>query len=177
MVESKNWVLYFHQQLCLIFPQDLGKGNGLQRVIATGKLNWDSEINMIHDLMYIELKTGYSDDGPAWIGYVKTSKSRKTIYFNDHAFQKAIGCYANYVDIENGDEYWISGLKKAESNRHWAGGGKILIDRRAVPEYLALIGEPKLPANLFEVVELEDCFPVERVRQLLNSEIEPEANS
>lgn len=32
---------------------------------------------MIHDLMYIELKTGYSDDGPAWIGYVKTSKSKK----------------------------------------------------------------------------------------------------
>ena len=26
---------------------------------------------MIKDLMYIELKTGYSDDGPAWIGYVK----------------------------------------------------------------------------------------------------------
>lgn len=23
---------------------------------------------MIHDLMYIELKTGYTDDGPAWIG-------------------------------------------------------------------------------------------------------------
>ena len=90
---------------------------------------------------------------------------------NDHAFQKAIGCYANYVDIENGDEYWISGLKKAESNRHWAGRGKILIDRRAVPEYLALIGEPKLPANMFEVVELEDCFPVERVRQLLNSKV------
>ncbi len=43
---------------------------------------------MIHDLMYIELKMGYSDDGPAWIGYVKTSKSKKTIYFNNHAFQK-----------------------------------------------------------------------------------------
>ena len=124
---------------------------------------------MIHDLMYIELKTGYSDDGPAWIGYVKTSKSRKTIYFNDHAFQNAIGYCANFVDIENVDEYWISGLKKAENNRHWAGRGKILIDRRAVSEYLALIGETKLPANLFEVVELEDCFPVERVRQLLNS--------
>ena len=36
---------------------------------------------MIKDLMYIELKTGYSDDGPAWIGYVKTSKTKKT-YFN-----------------------------------------------------------------------------------------------
>ena len=30
---------------------------------------------MINTLMYLELKTGYSDDGPAWIGYVKTSKS------------------------------------------------------------------------------------------------------
>ena len=67
---------------------------------------------MINNLMYIELKTGYSDDGPAWIGYVKTSKSKKTIYFNDHAFQKNIGNYANYIDIENGDKYWISGLKR-----------------------------------------------------------------
>lgn len=70
---------------------------------------------MIHDLMYIELKTGYSDDGPAWIGYVKTSKSKKTIYFNDHAFQKLVGGCSNYVDIENGDEYWISGLKKGKA--------------------------------------------------------------
>ena len=71
-------------------------------------------IYMIRNLMYIELKTGYSDDGPAWIGYVKTSKTKKTIYFNDHAFQKYNGGYSNYVDIENGDEYWISGLKKRE---------------------------------------------------------------
>ena len=49
--------------------------------------------------MYIELKTGYSDDGPAWIGYVQTSKTRKTIYFNDHAFQKNIGNYANYMAV------------------------------------------------------------------------------
>lgn len=28
---------------------------------------------MINNLMYIELKMGYSDDDPAWIGYVKTS--------------------------------------------------------------------------------------------------------
>ena len=123
---------------------------------------------MIHDLMYIELKTGYSDDGPAWIGYVKTSKTKKTIYFNDHAFQKFIGVGANYYDIENGDEYWISGLKKRESNRHWAGHGTIMIDRRAVPAFLSLIGEEVLPAHLFEVVEIEDKFPVERVKELLN---------
>lgn len=104
------------------------------------------------------------------LGYLKTSKSKKTIYFNDHAFQKSIGNYSNYVDIENGDEYWISGLKKKESNRHWAGHGKIMIDRRAVNEYLFLIGENELPLNLFEVIDVEDNFPVERVKVLLNKE-------
>ena len=37
------------------------------------------------DIRYIELKAGYNDNGPAWIGNVKESKSGKTIYFNDHA--------------------------------------------------------------------------------------------
>ena len=118
--------------------------NGMPQLINLGTIRftassllrcckiWNQErIRMINNLMYIELKTGYSDDGPAWIGYVKTSKSKKTIYFNDHAFQKNIGNYANYIDIENGDKYWISGLKKEESNRHWAGHGKIMVDRRA----------------------------------------------
>ena len=127
---------------------------------------------MIHDLMYIELKTGYSDDGPAWIGYVKTSKSKKTIYFNDHAFKKLVGGCSNYVDIENGDEYWISGLKKRESNRHWAGRGKIAIDRRAIKKYLELIGEKELPMNLFEIVDIEDRFPIERINQLSNAKPE-----
>ena len=43
----------------------------------TQKLELYSEgLQVIYDLMYIELKTGYSDDGPAWIGYVKTSQSK-----------------------------------------------------------------------------------------------------
>ena len=79
---------------------------------------------------------------------------------NACAFQKAIGGGSNYIDIENGDEYWISGLKKGESNRHWAGHGKITIDRRAVEEYLALIGGKELPSSLFEVAVMEDKFPL-----------------
>lgn len=98
----------------------------------------------------------------------KLQKVKKTIYFNDHAFQKSIGNCSNYIDIENGHEYWISGLKKKESNRHWAGHGKIMIDRRAVNEYLSLIEEKELPLNLFEVVNIEDKFPIERVNELLN---------
>ena len=123
---------------------------------------------MIKDLMYIELKTGYSDDGPAWIGYVKTSKTKKTIYFNDHAFQKYNGVGSNYCDVENGDLYWISGVKKKETNRHWAGSGKIMIDCRAVDEILSIIGEDSLPLTYFEPIEIEDRFPIERVNELLN---------
>ena len=126
---------------------------------------------MIKDLMYIELKTGYSDDGPAWIGYVKTSKSKKTIYFNDHAFQKYNGIGSNYYDVENDDLYWISGVKKRETNRHWAGKGKIMIDRRAVDEFLALTGEYCLSEKYFVPIEIEDKFPIERVNQLLNEKV------
>ncbi len=122
---------------------------------------------MDRKLMYVELKTGYSDDGPAWIGYVKESKSGRTLYFRDHAFQKKTGYNSNYEDIESGDEYWISGVKKNETNRHWDGHGVIQIDKRAVEEFLQLIGESKLPSG-YEAVEIMDEYPVERINQLLN---------
>lgn len=116
--------------------------------------------------MNIELKTGYSDDGPAWISFVKTSKTGNTIYFNDHAFQKQTGYYSNYVDIENGDEYWISGVKRTGSNRHQCGRGRIQIDSRAVEAYLDHIGEKELPHG-YEVVEIEEVYPTERIKLLL----------
>ena len=49
-----------------------------------------------------------------------------------------------------------------------AGHGKIMIDCRAVNEYLTLIGEKELPLILFEIIDIEDRFPVERVNKLLN---------
>ena len=76
------------------------------------------------NIKYIELKTGYADNGPAWIGNVKESKTGKTIYFNNHAFQKCQGIQGNYYDIETGEEYWISGVKRNGQDRHWAGSGK-----------------------------------------------------
>jgi hypothetical protein len=48
------------------------------------------------------------------------------------------------MDIETGEEYWISGVKKRGTNRHWAGSGKILIEENIIKEYLGLVGEDKL---------------------------------
>ena len=81
------------------------------------------------ELKYIELKSGFSNNGTAWIGLVSFSKSEKTIYFDGKAFQSlnGMGISGNYFDLESGDEYWISGVKKDMSDRQKFGGGKIYI--------------------------------------------------
>lgn len=120
------------------------------------------------DIKYIELKTGYNDDGPAWIGKVKISRSGNTVYFNNHAFQKYNGISGNFIDVESGDEYWISGVKKNGEDRHWAGKGKIIIDSKIISEYLEIIGEKELNKTKFIVESIEDVFPVERINAILN---------
>lgn len=123
---------------------------------------------MKRELKYIELKTGYSDDGPARIGYVKTSASGRTVYFNDRAFQPLRGGRGSYFDVESGEEYWISGIKKRGSNRHPSGRGKIVVDRRAVGELQAVKGWSEPPSDLYEVADIVDKFPAERISALLN---------
>jgi hypothetical protein len=65
-------------------------------------------------LRYIELKSGHGDSGPAWIGRVKLSRSKTTVCFNGRALKKANGggISGNYFDLESGEEFWISGIKK-----------------------------------------------------------------
>jgi hypothetical protein len=104
-------------------------------------------------LRYVELKTGYSDDGPARIGHVAVSRSGQTIYFNGRAFGRG-GKHqgGNYCDCESGERYWISGVKKRGSNRHECGHGKIMIEETAVAEYLQLTGASELDKSQFVVI-------------------------
>ncbi|WP_298537864.1 hypothetical protein [uncultured Algibacter sp.] len=108
------------------------------------------------ELKYIELKSGFGDTGPAWIGMAEFSKSGRTVYFNGKALKNsnAQGIAGNYYDIEKGDEYWISGIKKNGTDRHWAGGGKIMIDRNIVNLYLSLVDFNVLDKNRFELVDI-----------------------
>jgi hypothetical protein len=115
-------------------------------------------------IKYIELKSGYSDDGPAWIGRVQSSNSGKTLYFNNHAFKswEGRGIGGNFYDIETRETYWISTPKKRGRNRHWAGSGQIIIEADAVDEYLRLIGAEKLDEKSFEIVY--DIKPTDKTR-------------
>jgi len=54
--------------------------------------------------MYVELKTGYNDNGPAWIGRVTFSKTGQTIYSRGKSLSKIPGggISANYRDVDTG---------------------------------------------------------------------------
>lgn len=126
---------------------------------------------MKFELVYVELKTRQSDRGPAWIGFAERSKSGKTLYFNDQAFQSCKGreVGANYFDLESGDEYWISGVKRDRSDRHWSGAGTIQIERRALADYLRLLGLEALPKTGCELVDLQVGNVKERIAAHQNS--------
>jgi hypothetical protein len=102
-------------------------------------------------LKYVELKSDRNDAGPAWIGRVTLSKTGRTVYFNGKALKRGNGVGANHFDLETGEWYWISGVKKRGSNRHWAGSGKIQVEAAAVSELLEHLGVSKLDETLFVV--------------------------
>ncbi|MEQ1894069.1 MAG: hypothetical protein ABL998_16125 [Planctomycetota bacterium] len=105
-------------------------------------------------LIYVELKSGQSDRGPAWITRARVSKSGRTVYFNGRALKSLFGSgvYANYVCMETGDEFWVSGVKVRGGDRHWAGGGPVMVDARVLDDYLRFRGLPALDPATYPVI-------------------------
>lgn len=123
---------------------------------------------MKQELRYIECKSGYMDDGPAWIGYVQYSRSGKMVYFNDHAFSG--NGHGLCQDVETREVYWITGIKKDGSNRHIYGHGKIRIEDRAVEEYEAITAISIRGNKDFEIVTVKPTS-IERFNKLLNERL------
>lgn len=126
-------------------------------------------------LRYIELKGGHSDNGPAWIAYVEQSKTRRTVYFNGRGLMKLKGqrrgAGGNYVDMESGESFWVSGVKKNGEDRHWAGSGKVLVEAAAVSEYLQTIKAGKLDSSRCEVTNSIRQTDIKRLSRLANASL------
>jgi hypothetical protein len=125
-------------------------------------------------LRYIELKTGHSDNGPAWIGYVTQSKSGRTLYFNGRGLMKLKGQQrgesgGNYIDMETGESFWVSGVKKNGQDRHWAGSGKVLVEAAAVSDYLDTVKAGTLDTSRCEITNSVVQTNIERLSRLANS--------
>jgi hypothetical protein len=121
------------------------------------------------EIVYVEIETGGNHDGKAWIGKCFFSKSGKTIYFNGNVFQKGgRGGGGNHYDIDSGEGFWISGVKKNGTDRHKFGKGIIEIDESIISEYLEIIGETELQKNKFKIVNLNNVPAKEKATEILN---------
>jgi hypothetical protein len=84
-------------------------------------------------IMYIELK-GDSLVGPARIGWVTLSKSKRSYYYNGKTLKKVGDGYKyNCIDEDSGEIYWVSGPKVRGGDTLY--GGVVEIDEDARVEY------------------------------------------
>jgi hypothetical protein len=96
-------------------------------------------------IMYIEDKSEGLTDA-ARIGRVNFSKSGQSIYYRNQTFQtlKGSGYKSNYVEVESGDEYWISGCRKDGTDRLYGERVPIEIDDDVREEYwIEIRNEPE----------------------------------
>ncbi len=84
------------------------------------------------------------------------------------AFQRSSSYSGNYCDIETEQLYWISGIKKKGTNRHWAGNGKISLDKTLTNEYLRITNQEEIDPNKITLVVIPEEYPVERIEKILN---------
>jgi hypothetical protein len=95
--------------------------------------------------MYIENKGDDGIAGPARIGRVTYSKTGKSIYYRGQRFitLSGQGFKANYMNVETGEYYWISGCKKDGTDALYS--TIIEIDEDAREEYWTKIrNKPEL---------------------------------
>lgn len=87
-------------------------------------------------IMYIEDESqGLS--GPARIARVSFSKTGRTLYYAGRTFQslKGAGFKANYYDVDNGEQFWISGPRRDGADRLYGEPVPVEIDADVRGEY------------------------------------------
>ena len=75
----------------------------------------------------------------------------------------------NYVDMETGESFWVSGVKKNGQDRHSAGSGKILVEMAAVADYLETIGAEAFDRSRCEITASIVQTDIKRLSELANS--------
>jgi hypothetical protein len=70
---------------------------------------------------------------------VRFSKTGRTAYYRGRQLRRHNGIAGNYVDVKTGQEYWISGVKRDGTDRHWAGAEHAQIDGDVHDDYLRLV--------------------------------------
>ncbi|MFT3874871.1 MAG: hypothetical protein QM708_00345 [Propioniciclava sp.] len=107
---------------------------------------------MAERIMYVQLKTGYNTDrGPAWIARVEFSRSWRSLTFHGRRLQRPTGtAYANFdsnfVDVDTGEEYWVSGPKRDRTDGRYSSQQPV-VDDDAREAYEAFLAGAPLPGR------------------------------
>ncbi|MCU0727608.1 MAG: hypothetical protein MUE73_17760 [Planctomycetes bacterium] len=93
-------------------------------------------VRRVGRIMYIERKAG-SLVGPARIGRVTFSKTGRTLRYRDQTFRslRGAGFKSNYVCVETGEDWWISGPKRRGGDRMYGSALPVEIDEDVRAEY------------------------------------------
>lgn len=94
--------------------------------------------------MYMECQGG-ALTGPARIGRVSFSKSRRTVYYSGQVLRRLPypGFKANHYDVATGLDYWVSGTKRDGGDRLYGERVPVYVDEDVREEYWAVIrGRP-----------------------------------
>lgn len=96
-------------------------------------------------VMYVENKYGDIDGIPGRIGWVTFSKTGLTVYYRNRTLRRVRGgkFATNHVDVETGEAYWVSGVKKDGQDAHYARHIQVVVDEDAKEEYARQIGRTR----------------------------------
>jgi len=98
-------------------------------------------------LMFVQLKSGYdTDQGPAWIGKVKFSKSWQTAYFHGLTLRREQRVRGNFTDVDTGDEWWLSGPKRDRTDARYSNQQPV-VEEDARADYEAFLVGERLPGR------------------------------
>jgi hypothetical protein len=86
-------------------------------------------------VMYLERKDedGH-EQGPAWIGRVRFSKTGRTIFYRGRTLEEAAGGPGTHRDKATGELFFVSGIKWDLKELYWA-DREVEIDDDALEEY------------------------------------------
>lgn len=72
--------------------------------------------------MFVQLKTGHNTDmGPAWVSWVRFTRTWKTAYWHDRTLRRAGGMFdANFYDVDTDEEYWLSGPRRDRGDTRYS---------------------------------------------------------
>lgn len=97
--------------------------------------------------MFVQLKTGFpTDQGPCWVCRVHFSKSWQSARFHSRSLRRENGFEHNFVDLDSGDKWWVSGPKRDRTDARYSTQQPI-IDDDVRREYEAFLAGAPLPGR------------------------------